>query len=358
MTETNRICPVLKHPDQYTPDTQDLLINKVARDYWLSTLERTVARFVDRAGALNPDNPKATEHANLCLEQFHSLVEKSRIDPRILNPLSVRTLLDFHEENLRVHFIDAWKLQKETETTQALMTFGHRIKEIDSIADFDKKWLEIVKGLLAGNVFDWGSQLFSEILETSPAFGLDHALQRIESRPWFIDDVDLWIRRLAFARFKSAVVFVDNAGVDFVLGILPFVRELLSMGTRVIVTANSYPSLNDVTFDELNLYCCKAAQQCHILKEAIATGQLLTAANGQKGPCLDLKNIPAELCDLMAESDLIVLEGMGRSVHTNLHTEFLVDCLKTAVIKNDFLAKSLGASSQFSVVFKYEPSST
>lgn len=56
----------------------------------------------------------------------------------------------------------------------------------------------------------------------------------------------------------------------------------------------------------------------------------------------------------MTESDLIVLEGMGRSVHTNLHTEFAVDSLKVAVLKNEWLAKTLGAK-QFGVIFKYEP---
>lgn len=68
-------------------------------------------------------------------------------------------------------------------------------------------------------------------------------------------------------------------------------RELLSQGAKVIITANSAPSLNDVTYHELNLYCCKAAQYCPILKESIANGQLVTVENGQKGPCLDLSNL-------------------------------------------------------------------
>ncbi|XP_066159105.1 4'-phosphopantetheine phosphatase isoform X2 [Euwallacea fornicatus] len=308
----NRICPLLKDPENYTPDIQDLLSNEVERNYWLATLERTVAKFVDKAGELNPDNPKATEDAKSCLQKFQQLIEKIKSDPR------------------------------------------ERIDEIDLINDFNEKWLELIKGVLAGNVFDWGSEAVAKMLAEVPTFGLSHAMDTIEERPWFIDHVNLWIERLNSHTFKSAVIFVDNAGVDFVLGILPFIRELLTMGTRVILTANSYPSLNDVTYQELNLYCCSAAQQCNVLKDAISSGQLVTIENGQKGPCLDLKNIPSELCDLMVESDLIVLEGMGRSVHTNLNTEFAVDSIKIAVLKNEWLAKSLGAN-QFSVIFKYEP---
>lgn len=108
----------------------------------------------------------------------------------------MRTLLDYNEENLRVHFKDAWQLQKETETLQALKTFSERIQKINSIEDFNKKWEELTKGVLAGNVFDWGSTVVAKIMDTSPTFGLSNAMNIIERRPWFIDDLDLWLKRL------------------------------------------------------------------------------------------------------------------------------------------------------------------
>lgn len=76
------VCPVLKDPDSYTPDIQDLSINEPAREYWLFALERTVAKFVDKAGELNPNNPKATENAKLCLQKFQRLIEKIKSNPR------------------------------------------------------------------------------------------------------------------------------------------------------------------------------------------------------------------------------------------------------------------------------------
>lgn len=56
----------------------------------------------------------------------------------------------------------------------------------------------------------------------------------------------------------------------------------------------------------------------------------------------------------MHNVDLVVLEGMGRAVHTNLYARFKVDCLKVAVIKNEWWAKRLGGE-KFSVLFQYEP---
>ena len=52
-------------------------------------------------------------------------------------------------------------------------------------------------------------------------------------------------------------------------------------------------------------------------------------------------------------ADLIVLEGMGRAVHTNFYASFAGDCLKVAILKNRWLAKRLGGD-MFSVMFKYE----
>jgi len=51
--------------------------------------------------------------------------------------------------------------------------------------------------------------------------------------------------------------------------------------------------------------------------------------------------------------DLIILEGMGRAVHTNIDAKLMCDCFKLAIIKNRWLAKRLGGD-MFSVVCKYE----
>ncbi|KAJ8985488.1 hypothetical protein NQ317_015027 [Molorchus minor] len=356
MSENRKsVCPLLKNPELYNPDTIDLYDNVKARDYWLPCLEQMVKKFVNKAGNLNPDDPCATEKAENCFQKFHSLVQQLTNDPSALKPLTIRTLLEFIEDTLRAnHFSDAWSLQKETESAKALDEFEERICYIDSINNFEEKWLELIKGVLAGNVFDWGAKAVSDILEQSQNFGLLEAMKTIEKRPWFHDNLDSWIKRLKKQPYKMCVVFVDNSGVDFILGILPMTRELLKHGTKVVLSANSSPSLNDVTYDELNLYCCKAAKFCPILKESIANEQLLAVENGQKGPCLDLLHLSPELCELIKSADLIIIEGMGRAVHTNLYAKFAVDCVKLAVLKNEWLAKSLGAQ-QFSVICDYEP---
>ena len=52
-------------------------------------------------------------------------------------------------------------------------------------------------------------------------------------------------------------------------------------------------------------------------------------------------------------TDLIVLEGMGRAIHTNYNASFNCEALKIAVLKNKWLATRLGGK-MFDVIFKYE----
>lgn len=65
--------------------------------------------------------------------------------------------------------------------------------------------------------------------------------------------------------------------------------------------------------------------------------------------------IDCQLVDLMnkEETDLVIIEGMGRAIHTNFDACFSCEALKIAVIKNRWLANRLGGD-MFSVMFRYE----
>ncbi len=56
--------------------------------------------------------------------------------------------------------------------------------------------------------------------------------------------------------------------------------------------------------------------------------------------------------------DFIIIEGMGRAIHTNFKAKFKCDCLKVAVLKNQWLAEKFGFiendDKKFPVIFKFE----
>ena len=81
------------------------------------------------------------------------------------------------------------------------------------------------------------------------------ALRAIGPRPWerpVFDDVDRWVERMRGPPHRCVCIFIDNSGGDIILGVLPFVEEMLRRGTTVLLCANSRPILNDVTYAELS----------------------------------------------------------------------------------------------------------
>lgn len=113
---------------------------------------------------------------------------------------------------------------------------------------------------------------------------------KILERPWLQDSLDEWAKRLLEKPpHKCAAIFIDNSGVDVILGILPFVRDLLQRETKVILCANSLPALNDVTYPELVTILRDASKMCNIIKSAFEENRLIAMETAQAGPCLDLR---------------------------------------------------------------------
>ena len=82
------------------------------------------------------------------------------------------------------------------------------------------------------------------------------------------------------------MLFVDNAGADAALGMLPLARELLCMGADVALVANTYPAINDITVAELThvvdafavpvcpvIAAARAAATAHARRRASSGGQ-------------------------------------------------------------------------------------
>lgn len=74
---------------------------------------------------------------------------------------------------------------------------------------------------------------------------------------------------------------------------LPLARELLRRNTRVLLCANSVPSLNDITEPELREVLRKCSEHCEIIRRAVDDHNLLVYGNGQEGPCLDMRSLNA-----------------------------------------------------------------
>ncbi|WAR27475.1 PANK4-like protein [Mya arenaria] len=216
-------------------------------------------------------------------------------------------------------FTDSIDKQKQFENEHALKYLTGRLQDLDGIEDAQTRILELARGFLAGNVFDWGAKEVADIMEKGE-FQFKDAESRLQDRPWLMDDFDAWVGRLSKGPvYRCVAVFCDNSGADIILGVFPFVRDLLMSGSKVILCANTKPTLNDVIYQELLILVRRVASMCPVIASALDT-------------------------------------GMGRAIHTNFDARFSCDVLKVAVLKNRWLAQRLGGD-MFNVVFKFEQAS-
>uniref|UniRef100_A0A0P6CRZ5 4'-phosphopantetheine phosphatase n=2 Tax=Daphnia magna TaxID=35525 RepID=A0A0P6CRZ5_9CRUS len=349
-------CPLLDQPASYVPDMVDLTEDAEARKYWLDCFEESLDKFVSQAIKSQPFSADAPARAQKFKEKYISRLQYLKQHPCAFGNLTVRSLLDTREHCLNeVDFPDPYLQQKQMENEAALLLLSDHLAELDALP-WRQKHETAATNLLAGNVFDWGAKEAAALMQI-PGFGFQQALAHLQKRPWFVDHVEDWLVRLEEGPHRCAAIFVDNSGMDVILGVLPFARELLNRGTKVILCANSKPALNDVTYSELVLLLEQAALISKDLACAMEEGRLWVMDSGQASPCLDLGRITRSLADAMIvnQVDLVVIEGMGRVIHTNLHAKFKCDVLKVAVIKNRWLARRFGEEEDtFPVVFQFE----
>uniref|UniRef100_A0A673NDL9 4'-phosphopantetheine phosphatase n=1 Tax=Sinocyclocheilus rhinocerous TaxID=307959 RepID=A0A673NDL9_9TELE len=319
--------PLLQDPTSYIPDTVDLTEDALAREYWLYCFEDALDGVVKRAIASQKDQPEAVERAEKFRQKYRHKVQTLRHQPFAYGSLTVRSLLDTREHCLNeFNFPDPYSKIKQKENDMALKYYLKVVKSVEELS-WEQRQFTLVKGLLAGNVFDWGAKAVSDVLESDPEFGFEQAKQQLQ----------------------------DNSGIDIILGVFPFIRELLVRGTEVVLASNSGPALNDVTNSELQILTERIAAMDPVIHAALKEDRLALVQNGSSSPCLDLSRLDKVLATVVRErgTDLVIIEGMGRAIHTNYYAMLSCESLKLAVIKNSWLAERLGGKI-FSVVFKYE----
>ena len=372
--------PLLAHSGSYIADTLDLVGDEEERSYWLSVLEEHVGVSVLKAVASDGGGEESRARGAAFQQSLQSLLARVRADPHCYGRLSLSALLEVREELLRQHFgadADAFRAEKAAENAAALAALPALLAEVDALSD-DVRPAVLVEGVLAGNLFDWGAAACVALYQDG-TIGETYRSQRLAlrgRRPLGADaHFDAFLRRLSSGKpYARTLLFVDNAGADLVLGVLPFARLLLQRGGDVALVANSAPSLNDVTSAELGPLLEAAAACDPLIRAALdaarAAGppgeatppapaggapRLWVVASGSGSPCLDLRRCSQELCAACAGAELIVLEGMGRAVHTNLRAGFVVDSLKLATIKNARLAATLFGGQLYDGVCVFEP---
>ncbi|PHU10774.1 hypothetical protein BC332_22634 [Capsicum chinense] len=318
---------------------------------WIHVFMNSIPSFTKRAET-DHTLPDAPSRAQIFAHRYTEILEDLKKDPKTHGgPPDGILLCRLREQVLReLGFTDIFKKVKDEENAKAIALFEDVVQLNDAIEDEAKRMENLVKGIFAGNLFDLGSAQLAELFSRDGISFLA-SCQNLLPRPWVIDDLESFITKWSRKSWKKVVIFVDNSGADVILGILPFTRELLRHGTQVILAANDLPSINDVTYPELVEIISKLKDE-HGKLVGVDTSNLLVANSGNDLPVIDLTRISQELAYLASDADLVILEGMGRGIETNLYAQFRCDSLKIGMVKHPEVVEFLGGR-LYDCVFKY-----
>jgi type II pantothenate kinase len=345
--------PLLAEPASYRANTIDLLADAEARERWLTIFEQHVPSLARHCVRSEGDTDEARVRAERFARRFGAELAALRDDPGRYGRLDILLICRMRAKYLRdLGFADPYAPVKADENATALALLGDVLGELDRISDA-RRLAALIVGVFAGNKFDLGATATNTDFDAG-GFSFHGARASISPRPWLMDDLDALAARWSGAAHRKAVVFVDNAGADLTLGMIPLIRELLRRGTEVVAAANTHPALNDVTHAELGEHLEAVGALDRVIADALADRRLVCAASGNDAPLIDLSQVSAELAAAATDADLLILEGMGRAIETNLHARFTCDCLKLAMIKERHLSDMLGGK-LFDCVCRFEP---
>eukprot|EP00879_Flechtneria_rotunda_P008821 GHRR01009239.1.p1 GENE.GHRR01009239.1~~GHRR01009239.1.p1 ORF type:complete len:373 (+),score=125.77 GHRR01009239.1:739-1857(+) len=333
----------------------------IALEEWIEVFRKSIRTFKSHAST-DPTVSEAQREAQAdqFAQKFSQALDTLLSNPNqdlpghSAGPVSCITLVRVREHILhKTGFQDIFKSVKDTENEAALQLLPQVLQQLDEHQIGRERLEAAIRGLFAGNIFDLGAAASAERYEAGGGVGFQHALEQLHPRPWVIDDLDAVLQHFSNNVYHKAILFVDNAGADVLLGMLPFARELLKVGTKVILAANNGPTINDMTAAELTVLIDKAAAMDQTVAAAWASKQLQIVNSGSDLPVIDLSKVSQQLADEAADADLLVLEGMGRAIETNLYAIFTVDSLKLGMIKHPEVAACLGGR-QYDCVCKFD----
>src|SRR5687768_2116804 len=332
----------LADPARYVACSWDLREDVDGRLHWVDFFKRhfrTILKLGIEARARRGESPDALEKAAArCAGELDGRVDAFAVDPNGFGRVTILTMDEWRDAILRKHgFVDAFIDLKNRENEKMLPLLPVVCRQIDALSG-GEQFRAIVEGVFAGNIFDMGAEATAKaFLDHSPDFFT--VRRRLQPRPWLNDDYDaLAGRMLQGPVHRKAVFFIDNAGSDFLLGAVPMIRWLATRGTRIVIAANERPTLNDMTIYDVNDWWPRIVQA----EPSLARLPIDRVSTGTGEPLIDLSGVSHVLNDAAADADLLVIEGMGRGVESNLDALFNCDALILAMIKDTAVAKRVG----------------
>lgn len=343
MTAVDLLRPFIKLADaaSYEPCDWDLSHDEAGRLHWVEFFKRhinTILKLgVEAQMARGADLDDVMRRADAARIELTLELDDFAARPHAFGRMTMLILDRWRDEVLRKHgFNDAFIDLKNRENENMLPLLPMVCAQLDELRG-EAQFRGLIDGIFAGNIFDMGAEATAKaFLGNSPNFFATRTM--LSPRPWLIDDYDALAARMLGEPHRRVVFFIDNAGSDFLLGAVPLIRWMASRGTHVIIAANERPTLNDMSILDVQMWWPRVIE----VQPDLRPLPIELCSTGTGDPLIDLSQVSPRLNDRSANADLVILEGMGRGIESNLDARFNCDTLNIAMIKDPVIAKRLG----------------
>ena len=341
----------LADPASYQACDWDLSQDLDGRTHWCDFFKRhfdTILKLgLEAAVARGSSQDDAVACARSAKAELVTVFDDFLHHPEKFGRVTMLDIDTWRDEILRKWgFPDAFIDLKNRENQAMLPALPTICAQIDALNGEDQ-FRAVIEGVFAGNIFDMGADATAKaFLSGSPDFFTTR--KTLPPRPWLIDDYDALARRCLSHVHRKAVFFIDNAGSDFLLGAMTMIRWLAKRGTQVIIAANEYPALNDMTIHDVRGWWPRIIET----EASFRALPIELVSTGTGEPLIDLAQVSEELNAASVDADLVIIEGMGRGIESNLDARFSCDALNIAMIKDTIIAKRTGGK-VFDVVCRF-----
>ncbi len=304
----------VKYWKQRPPELQeefDAMLEHATKQYGRTMgdeIEAAREKFSQTLSALGDDPPEAG-----------GILRLEKIPGQILRDSGLNDPLGYH---------------KNQETMSAAAAYPDVAHKIHGMVG-DERWRHLLRAVVAAE---------EQQLNLSGGTDFVDIVEDLDSRNWVQDDFDAISSRLPDqppAEWSKAVVFADKAGGQFVLGVMPLVRELAMWGVKIVLAADETSTGGTITADEAVGVIEELAGGDADLAAMVAGGMLEVVSTGGHVPPLDLSHVSDELNEAAADAELVILTGQHRAVLTNFDAPFSTDALRLAMLQHKSISSLL-----------------
>jgi uncharacterized protein with ATP-grasp and redox domains len=332
----------LLNREDYTPGLWDLTADLEARSYWIPALKRNSRHMLDSFMESAPSQMR--EPCDRAHERFRRLLDDFERDLDPLGPRTVNEIVRLRQEIFTECGIpDPYRDLKRADNERALAVLRKSRGAVPTSVPESERLRWLVSLALAGNLLDMGSAEARRLHKDAGVTVLERTAE-VESRTWFRDalgELDAALRSGPRGN-GVAVICIDNAGAEIVLGVTALVKHIASLGYSCTIAANEVPALNDMTAVETRPLLDSIAAAEPEIGSLLDSDRLRVISSGSVTSGLNMLEVSVEFDRIASRCELLLVLGQGRAVETNWNTALSIPWARVATVKDTFVARAVG----------------